>query len=166
MSIWDKLKKLGTAIVGDGSAQRARAKKKKEDAIKRDKKGYSGHLGRGKDKVSKDSDIYMKAKVRKGSHLDMYTKKKDIKDLGHHEVYTDYEPAKKETKGGTYYKYGKDTKTAESFRDAFAGARKSWKAGKGGDTFEWKGKKFSVQTADDKKRKAKFKKILPHMKGM
>ena len=53
----------------------------------------------------------------------------------------------KSTKGGEYVKYGKKSKAAKSFREAF-------KAAKGKD-FKWDGRSYSGKTADDvKKEKA------------
>ena len=101
--------------------------------------------------------------IKQGKDIDKFAKKEVIRGespSGAKTVQTKYTPVVEKTKGGDYEKYGKDTKTAQSFRDAFAGARKSWKSGKGGDTFEWKGKKYSVKTADDKKRKEKFRRVL------
>lgn len=157
-SMWDKLKKLV-------SYNPDIEKKRKAKLAKKEMKGETV-IGRRKGKVAKHSDVYMKAKTRKSKTLVGKDKDKPIEELKGHEVRTEFTPAQEVTKGGTYQKYGKDTKTAQSFRDAFAGARGLWKKGKGGDTFEWEGKKYSVKTADDKKRKEKFKKILPYMKGM
>ena len=58
----------------------------------------------------------------------------------------------KSTKGGEYVKYGKKSKPAKSFREAFAKARKEKGSGK---TFTWDGRSYSTNTADDvKKEKA------------
>lgn len=45
--------------------------------------------------------------------------------------------------------------SAGSFKEAFAAARKAYKAGKGGKTFTWNGKKYSVATKDDVKKAGK-----------
>jgi hypothetical protein len=66
----------------------------------------------------------------------------------------------KSTKGGEYVKYGKKSKPAKSFREAFAKARKEKGAGK---TFTWDGRSYSTNTADDVK-KAKTSK--PKGKGV
>ena len=53
----------------------------------------------------------------------------------------------KVTEGGAYAKYGKKSKAAKSFREAFKGAK--------GKDFTWDGRKYSGKTADDvKKEKA------------
>lgn len=44
---------------------------------------------------------------------------------------------------------------AGSFKAAFAAARKAYKSGKGGTTFTWQGKKYSVATKDDIKKSGK-----------
>jgi hypothetical protein len=161
-SNWEKLKKMFSY---NPMIKKERDRKKKLASIARETEGDRRPIiGAKKDKVGKETGIYQKAMVKptagaKGSVEEL--KKKSPGSLR-----TTYEPAKEETKGGTYFKYGKDTKQAGSFREAFAGARKSWKAGKGGDTFEWRGKKYSVQTADDKKRKKKFAQVLPGLKNM
>lgn len=60
------------------------------------------------------------------------------------------------TEGGAYPTYKKDTKQAKSFNEAFAAARKA--QGPGG-TFEWNGRSYSTNRADDKpKDKPKVKK--------
>lgn len=56
------------------------------------------------------------------------------------------------TEGGAYPTYKKESKPAKSFRDAFAEARKAGK-----DTFEWHGRKYTTDRADDKKKEAKDK---------
>ena len=58
--------------------------------------------------------------------------------------------AKKESKAEP-----KKKSAAGSFREAFAAARKAYMAGKGGTTFEWNGKKYSVATKDDIKKSGK-----------
>ena len=62
------------------------------------------------------------------------------------------------TKGGDYPVYPKKSQAAESFKSAFAKARKG-----GGKTFEWKGRSYSTKTADDvkKEKAAKAKKKAP-----
>lgn len=45
--------------------------------------------------------------------------------------------------------------SASSFKAAFAKARKAYQGGKGGSTFEWNGKKYSVATKDDIKKSGK-----------
>jgi hypothetical protein len=45
--------------------------------------------------------------------------------------------------------------SAGSFKTAFAKARKAYMSGKGGTTFEWNGKKYSVATKDDVKKSGK-----------
>ena len=45
--------------------------------------------------------------------------------------------------------------SAGSFKEAFAAARKSYQNGKGGTTFTWNGKKYSVATKDDVKKAGK-----------
>ena len=50
------------------------------------------------------------------------------------------------TKGGLYPEYGKKTKSAGKFRDAFKAARKAGKK-----TFEWQGRKYTSETAEEKK---------------
>ena len=50
------------------------------------------------------------------------------------------------TKGGMYPEYGKKTKSAGKFRDAFKAARKEGKK-----TFEWQGRKYTSETAEEKK---------------
>lgn len=45
--------------------------------------------------------------------------------------------------------------SAGSFKAAFARARKSYMSGKGGTTFMWNGKKYSVATKDDIKKSGK-----------
>ena len=52
----------------------------------------------------------------------------------------------KETKGGMYPKYKKKSKSAGSFRDAFKAARKGGKK-----TFEFQGRKYTSETAEEKK---------------
>lgn len=49
----------------------------------------------------------------------------------------------------------KTASSSSSFKEAFAAARKSYKDGKGGATFEWNGKKYSVATKDDIKKSGK-----------
>jgi hypothetical protein len=51
------------------------------------------------------------------------------------------------TKGGAYPVYGKKTATAQSFRDAFAAARKE-KGSEG--TFEWQGRSYNTKLAGEK----------------
>ena len=53
---------------------------------------------------------------------------------------TTYEKQEVKTKGGTFKEFGKDSKKAGSFRDAFATASKSGK-----DTFMWNGLKYSTK---------------------
>tara|TARA_R100000700_G_C3152269_1_gene130579 strand:- start:42 stop:503 length:462 start_codon:yes stop_codon:yes gene_type:complete len=151
-SMWDKLKKI---VMGSGGPVKP-VKKIKTDSNK--------YLKKLREKQSPSAKV-----IKQGKDIDKFAKKEVIRGkdaTGRQTVQTKYTPVVEKTKGGDYEKYGKDTKTAQSFRDAFAKARGLWKKGKGGDTFEWEGKKYSVQTADDKKRKEKFKKILPYMKGM
>lgn len=54
-------------------------------------------------------------------------------------------------------KKGNTSKASEagSFKAAFAAARKKYKMGKGGTTFTYKGKKYSVATKDDIKKSGK-----------
>lgn len=54
-------------------------------------------------------------------------------------------------------KSGNTSKASEagSFKAAFAAARKKYKMGKGGTTFTYKGKKYSVATKDDIKKSGK-----------
>ena len=60
---------------------------------------------------------------------------------------------KVETKGGDYPVYKKESKKAESFRSKFARKRKA-----GAKTFNWKGRSYTTETAEDVvKKKAKTK---------
>ena len=60
---------------------------------------------------------------------------------------------KVETKGGVYPVYKKESKKAESFRSKFARKRKA-----GAKTFNWKGRSYTTETAEDVvKKKAKTK---------
>lgn len=64
----------------------------------------------------------------------------------------------KKTSKTTTANAGKSTKSntsAGSFKTAFAKARKSYMSGKGGSTFEWNGKKYSVATKDDIQKSGK-----------
>jgi hypothetical protein len=64
----------------------------------------------------------------------------------------------KKTSKTTTANAGKSTKSntsAGSFKTAFAKARKNYMSGKGGSTFEWNGKKYSVATKDDIQKSGK-----------
>ena len=64
------------------------------------------------------------------------------------------------TKGGEYFKYKKKSRTAQSFREAFAENRKAGKK-----TFKWQGRSYSTATADDKKKAAAAKKKTKKVVG-
>ena len=149
-SMWDKLKKIASGVK-KGFSHDPSIRAKAED--KRKKKELKGEtvIGRQKGKVAKHSDVYMKAKAVKSKTIHPLDKDKPIEKLKPHQVRTEYTPAQEVTKGGTYQKYGKKTKSAEDFRGAFAKARKAYEGGSGGKVFEHGGKKFSVARADDPK---------------
>ena len=117
-----------------------KARKKLEEAIKkaRLKKAYKKEgmdKKAAKEKAAKKAKAPETGKVRRG-----------VKGV-------------ESTKGGEYAKYGKKSKPAQSFREAFAKARKEKGAGK---TFMWDGRSYSTNTADDvKKAKAAKKTVAP-----
>tara|TARA_R100001082_G_scaffold38113_1_gene20099 strand:+ start:505 stop:1038 length:534 start_codon:yes stop_codon:yes gene_type:complete len=114
--------------------ERAKANKKRAEERKKArklKKAYRKEAGlKWYQKAPKDMKEKAKKKSKAKETGDI-GKKKDIKGV-------------KSTKGGEYIKYGKKSKDAQSFREAF-------KAAKGKD-FTWQGRKYSGKTADDVKK--------------
>tara|TARA_Y100001963_G_scaffold41026_1_gene57519 strand:+ start:363 stop:815 length:453 start_codon:yes stop_codon:yes gene_type:complete len=89
--------------------------------------GTSGEGGQNQEEI-----IYS----TKGSDSDQQAVKKVTDQDGG----TTYEKQETTNKGGTYKEYGKDSKKAKSFRDAFAEASQA-----GLDTFMWNGLKYSTK---------------------
>ena len=150
-SMWEKLKKIA---MGGGMVKPV--KKVVTDSSKAYKKM--------REKQSPSAKV-----IKQGKDIDKFAKKEVIRGkdaTGRQTVQTKYSPVVEKTKGGDYEKYGKGTKTAQSFRDAFAGARKAFESGEGGKVFEWKGKKYSVARADDPKETGmKVSESQPALKG-
>ena len=135
-SYWDKLKKM---VMGGGPVK----------PVKKIRTDSNKALKKMREKESPSVKV-----IKQGKDRDKFTEKEIVRGespTGAKTVETKYTPVVEKTKGGDYEKYGKDTKTAQSFRGAFAAARSAYDKGEGGNVFEWKGKKFSVARADDPK---------------
>ena len=128
--------------------KKARAKKKAEKAAKKVAKQKAKN-------VKKISKMATKAeKKEKGAGLKSVSigKKSDPSKLSPTGKLRKGMKGVEVTEGGAYAKYGKKSKPAKSFREAFAKARKEKGSGK---TFTWDGRSYSTNTADDvKKEKA------------
>lgn len=135
----DELKKKSAEA--EKKRQERKAKRKARRQARKDKRA-SRRADKNKSKIQKLKDkgveVTTTAKTLEDKDkLDYKGKLKDKKNIKKVEV----------TEGGAYPTYKKDTKQAKSFNEAFAAARKA--QGPGG-TFEWNGRKYSTNRADDK----------------